>query len=53
MTWTFVEKRNFFLQNTFVLSALISRDTTAGDSPFNPLLGHRCPVVTKGSVLNG
>ena len=53
MTWTFVEKRNFFLQNTFVLSALMSRYTTAGDFPFNPRLGHRCPVVTKGSVLNG
>ena len=43
-----LEKETSCLQNTFLLGASISRDTTVGDSaPYNPCLGHRYSVVAK------
>ena len=42
------------LQNTFILGALMSRDTTVEDSAlYNPRLGRWCSVVVKGLELKG
>ena len=43
-----LEKETSCLQNTFLLGASISGDTTVGDTaPYNPCLGHRYSVVAK------
>ena len=49
---TLMERKTSCLQNALILGIHMSQDTRiGGPTPYNPSLGHQCPMVIKGLML--